>query len=185
MSITKITDHVERGLARLPMQFRGKPNFESLLTVLLTPVQRFEDAMWQVLTERGIDNAVGEQLATLGRIVGQPNTGLADADYRRYVRARIAVNKSSGRPEDLIAVAQAVLGSDSQVIVQRSGTATVIVELTEIIDAATATAMGTLLQATVDAGVRLIFIYTLSEPDDTFTLDVGPGLDVGHLAGSL
>lgn len=187
MATTKIEDHVARGLARLPMQFKGKPNFESFLTVLLTPIQRVEDALWQLLTERGIDTATAAQLNTLGKIVGQPRGGMVDADYRRYVRAKIAANKSTGKPEDLIAVALAVLGPDpaAEIEIQPSGTATLIVELLGAIDAATAEAMNTLLQQSVAAGVRLVLVFSLSAPADTFTFGTGPGFGVGHLAGSL
>jgi hypothetical protein len=41
--------------------------------------------------------AVGVQLDTLGRIVGQTRQGLADAAYRLFIVGRIFVNKADGR----------------------------------------------------------------------------------------
>lgn len=53
----------------------------------------------------------GVQLDRIGRLVGQPRSGTDDEHYRYYLRARIRANKSSGTPEEIIAVFQAMLGA--------------------------------------------------------------------------
>jgi len=159
---------------------------ETLMSVLMRPFQRFENATIQLLTLRRVDTATGEQLNVLGRIVGQPRDGLVDVDYRRYIRARVATNRSAGKREDLIRIARLVLNdSAARVHVAREGvaTTTITIELAAI-TAAVATALISFLRDAVAIGVRLVLRYSLSTPATTFRLDSGPGLDVGHLAGS-
>lgn len=181
----KIEDHVALALTRLPSQFAGKPKLRAFISALIRPFQRLEDAQWQVYTLTSIDTATGLELEQIGILVGEPPSGLDDEVYRRRIRARIAVNRSKGRAEDLYSVALAVLGSGSGVTVQiqRSGAAEARVDLTGVVDEETAGVAFELMQAAASSGVRIHLVYTPSVLADTFRLDVGPGLDDGHLAG--
>jgi hypothetical protein len=53
---------------------------------------------------RAIDFASGVWLDYLGEIVGEPRKGRLDADYRRYIRIRILVNRSEGKLGDFYAI---------------------------------------------------------------------------------
>lgn len=105
--ITKITDHTGIGLARLITQYKGKPRMTALLTSYLIEVQAIEDAAFQVI-DATIDTATGHALTQWGKIVGQVNPGLSDENYRVLIRARIRVNRSDGRPRDLIEILELV-----------------------------------------------------------------------------
>lgn len=105
---THSTDHVARGKQRLLGQFR-KPKIEALLASYLEQVQDLEDAAYELLIYRYLPDAEGEQLTVLGRLVGQPRTSSDDTEYRAALAARIAINRSSGAPEDIIKVARAML----------------------------------------------------------------------------
>ena len=179
-----VPDHVAAALGRLLEQFKNKPNIAALLSALAAPSQPIENALWQLLTQRALSTGIGAQLDAIGALVGQPRNGLVDADYARYIGARIAVNDSDGRVEDLITISRGVLNNAAAVIrVQPEGTATVIVRIHAI---AVTLALGTILSGLLDAGVaggvRLLLEASASVPANTFTFDSGPGWDTGHLA---
>lgn len=188
MATTHVTDHVARGLARLKEQFKAKPNIEAWLTVLLTPVQRLEDALYQLLTERGIDNAIGAQLDALGKIVGQVRDGRTDEVYRRFIRARISVNKSNGLIEDVLTVTRLVLDdADADLLLSRTGPATLLLQILNVtIELEVAELLvGYFLRDTVAAGVQLILETSGGAAQaDLLILDSG-ALDSKKLADAL
>lgn len=108
--VTRESDHAGKMLARLAEEFR-KPRIQAILTAEAAQYQAIEDALWQLLSEFGVDTAVGWALDVLGRIVGEPRQGASDADYRLRVRARIRVNRSDGTIEDVIDVVRLLIGS--------------------------------------------------------------------------
>ncbi len=120
-------DYVAQGLLRIIEQYKGKPRLAAWITSYLEEIQELEDAMWQVVTERwlekpdGSPGAVGAQLLVLGRIVGQVNPGLDISDpierenYRALIRARIKVNRSSGKRGQLIEILRLVVGDDATI----------------------------------------------------------------------
>lgn len=156
---------------------------ETLLSLLMAPFQRFENAAIQLLTERGVDVAFGAQLDVLGKIVGQARGGLADDVYRRYIRARIAANRSTGKREELIRITRLVLGDNlGKVIVRAQGDAGFILEIQDrATDDATGNALMALLQSAVSDGVRIVVQWNRNLLAQTFRFDAGPGFDVGHL----
>lgn len=157
-------------------------NIEKLLTILVDPAQDIEDALQQLNLERFVDTADGEQLDIIGRIVGQEREGLSDADYRRYIRARIAANNSEGTIQDLLTVAflvvydvAAYFQAESQQI------ATVVLRVRDLaISQALADILIKFLGDTVSAGVRVILEYSDQTPSTWFQWDtVGRGWDTG------
>jgi hypothetical protein len=100
----KITTHSADALLRLLAQFEDKPSIRALVSALVGPVQNLEDTLYQLLSERGINSAVGAQLDLLGRIVGVARGALSDASYHTRVEAQILINISSGAPDEVLAV---------------------------------------------------------------------------------
>lgn len=165
MATEHVTDHVARALARLPQQFRGKTNVEALLSALVGPGQDLEDALYALLTERDVDTAVGQQLDDLGGIVGEARQGRNDDDYRRFVRARISVNKSKGTALDVLTVASLVLDysfDEATFILARSGIAAVVLRMTDVsISRELADLLAErFLRYTVAAGVRGVLRFS-------------------------
>lgn len=103
---TGVQFHSPLALARLIERWRADshPNLAALLTSFTGEVQTLESAIWATLVGRLPDYAVGVQLDALGKIVGQIRNGLSDAAYRVHIKARVSINQSFGRPEDIIAV---------------------------------------------------------------------------------
>lgn len=150
-------------------------NYEKLLTELVTPMQTVEDTLRALFTERRVDTAVGAQLEVLGRIVGQPRNGADDDTYRRYIRARIAANKSNGLIEDVIKIARLVVNDpDLRAHVDNAGHASLIVNLDGVVvSGGVAEIVQGFLLSAVDGGVRVYTRYSLFLDDETFAFEGG------------
>lgn len=72
-------DAVSRMESRTLLQFRRAQVFLQVLAAFAQELQALQDACEAVIQERTVAQAVGEQLETLGRIVGQPR-GVASYD---------------------------------------------------------------------------------------------------------
>jgi hypothetical protein len=116
-----IDDHTEQALGLLISQYRDKPRLSGLITAITNRLQEFEDCNWDVINKRLLDyidrdgnlaHAVGAQLDTIGRIVGQGRGGQDDATYLIYIRAKIFLNKSRAKHDDVIKLLQLVEAAD-------------------------------------------------------------------------
>lgn len=101
---TPITDHVERGKARLTSMFRGRAVIEGLLKVYLGKIQTLENEFWLVINGRSIDTAIGAQLDKVGALVLETRDGRADADYREAIRLKVLILRSTGRVVDVLRI---------------------------------------------------------------------------------
>jgi len=162
-------------------------NIQKLVAVLAGPAQEVEDALQQLLLQRTVDNAIGAQLDLIGKLVGQTRQGLDDDTYRRYIRARIATDNSTGKTEEFITIVQLILNDLSAVInVATQTIATAVVEVLGIsVTTALATIVHSFLMDAKAAGVKLYVVYSVVAPAVTFTYD-GTGAqayDNGAYAG--
>lgn len=98
--------HVEQGLDRLLERFKGRPNLEALLRILLLRIQHIDDVLYDLYIGLWLDNAVGEQLDALGFVVGEERLGRADELYKLYIRVRVKINRSNGVVSDTLKVAR-------------------------------------------------------------------------------
>lgn len=161
---------------------------ETLLSVYSGAMQRFENAAIQVLTQTGPSTAFGAGVDLLGRIAGLVRLGLSDNDFLRNIRAQIAAYHASGKREELnnivLIMLYDVIGAGAYV--HREGTATAIVEVTNVATPSVSTAqyLFTFLSDAVANGVALQLRYSLLPPVSTFTFDTGPGWDNGALSGA-
>jgi hypothetical protein len=184
---TDLVNHAVAALARLPEQFKDKPNIAAFLNAINMQCDELEVAFRQLLLERGVDNAVGDQLDVIGRIVGQERAGLLDDDYRRYIRARISANRSRGTTEDMLTVARLVVYDDDatyEIVPQSIATAV------RVGGVAISSALGDILfdflSASKAAGVRLIVEVSPAAPGGMFVWDTpGQGWDNGVFADAL
>jgi len=161
-------------------------NVEKLLAAVSTAVQDLENTYQQLLINRSIDTAEGVQLDVIGRIAGQLRSGLDDDTFRRYVRARIATHNSDGTIEDLLTVASLIIyDEDASYIITQEGTATARLRVAGVaVPDDLGEALTSFILKTKSGGVRIVVQWAVSEPDDVFTLDMGPGWDQGHFAAS-
>jgi len=97
-----ITDYCDRAEDRLIEQFEDKQNIKDYLCALIGPLQNLEIVFGDLLTQRRLDVATGDQLDGLGDIVGIERRGLLDNAYRQIIRFQIGINFSNGEAETLI-----------------------------------------------------------------------------------
>lgn len=185
------TDYITEALARLATQYQGKPNIEALLVALVQGVQDLEDAINGVRSAQSISGALaigGVPLDALGDLLGQAREGRDDDSYARHISARIAIQKSRGRADDILRIARAILPDTVAYALRLEPISTKTLRLTvtgALSSAEEGADLASFVEAGAKAGTRVFLLFSLSSHSTTFTLDAGPGLDVGHLAGEV
>jgi hypothetical protein len=183
VAIDYITDWSSRLKSRLYEQFKYKPNFVAWAEMIARQVQDLEDATQALRTIISIDDSVGPQLDNLGRIIGQVRTGIDDATYRLYLRARIAANKSNGTAENIYRVFRALFGNIGFTIRQGGNKSFALTIRTPLTAAQVAVAVS-FLRDSKEAGARANLEYTTVDDtggptDNILRWDVaGHGFDV-------
>lgn len=184
MSLTIVDNQVETAIRRLLYQFKDKPNFEAFVTAFVQQFQDIEDVIGQLLTDRQVDTATGENLNILGRIVGQPREGRTDADYRIWIKARIQINKSSGLTEEIYNVLKLITGfmdvGDFQ-IEELDYPASFFMTINPALESLDPQIIYDVIDEMRSACIAFSIFYHITDP--VFAFDVGPGFDQGHLAG--
>jgi len=185
------TDHEGEALGELLSQFQDQPNISGLVVGLMGEVQHLEDSCWDLRVDRLLAAAVGAQLDRFGDLVGEVRGSLTDADYRKFIAARILANLSGGNPDRLIQILR---------IIAAPFTAGTVVEyrqvgygpefsLTFTRDAHLTADIAARVAAEMDdvypAGVGSKLVEGLGTGDGVFRFDSGPGWDKGKLAGLL
>lgn len=167
-----ITDHTAAAIARMIEKRKALPNWGILLTAAGAQVQALEQAFYDLLVLRQIDTGIGQQLDDIGAIVGQPRNSVSDADYRRYLAARVAVSNSEGRISDVIRVARSVLSDASLTLtVQSSFPAEILVKVANgAVSTALADILIEFLRDVPLGGVRLISQTHPTAASESFTL---------------
>lgn len=104
--------HAAEAMANIIAFFGNEtPRTQAFVEACAAQVQELEDAFWGLLTAFNLDTATGDQLLLLGRLVGEPQLGRSDEDFRAGIRARLMVNRSNGKAEEFYAIARALVPS--------------------------------------------------------------------------
>jgi len=181
-------NHATEALAKLALQYQGRPLLAGLIGAFTTQLQAIEDAlaapMTGVFPQRQLANAVGHQLDVLGSIVGQPRNGQVDATYLQYIKARVALNVSSGTVEDIYNVFLKIIAAGQTLSIQEWFPAAFSlrvfgVPLTNPSD------FLALLKAAKAAGVRAFVEYSGGSPQFQYDGPAGTGYDNGAYAGAI
>jgi hypothetical protein len=181
---THITDHADQAVARLLQQYREGVSVPALISALCAPLQELEDVLWDIRLRRAVATAEGAQLDVLGRIVGQPREGRTDPVYRIWILARVRLNKGSGRPEDILQIFAGITQGMTALDLEEQYPAAFVLRV-GLSPGVAAQELASLLHLAKAGGVRAIVEAPNDVPANTFTLDIGPGLDVGKLADAL
>jgi hypothetical protein len=154
MTATVIKDQVQQGKDRLVTQWFDKPVVQGLLKSYMENVQTVEDTYEQLLDERSVFTAVGEQLNVIGTIVGEARNGKADDPYREAILNRIAINTSDSTPEKIMQIMRTVTGGNFINITEHHPASFHL-----FVDKASANAVATTLKNIAGAGIstRLMF----------------------------
>jgi hypothetical protein len=182
MSLEPVTNHVESGLSKLLEQYQGKPRLEAWIRSYLLEVQKFSDEAWNVLVSRLIDEAIGEQLTVLSRLVGETTRLENDERQRVLVRSRIAVNRSRGRGDDVLRVASLLLAREYSLNEFFPGAMVLTVE--EAIDFIPELEHR-MLEQSAAGGIR-VDVHFSADPESTwFRFGSGPGWGEGVWIGAV
>lgn len=113
MDITQITDHVNRALDRVVLQFKNSGLLKGLIGALSTEVQVLEDGLWGLLQAvRSVSTATGTTLEKIGALVGAPVRGTrSDAQLRNRINAQILANRGSGEAANIYAVSKLIVSA--------------------------------------------------------------------------
>ena len=159
----------------------GTSKANRLMRILLKPFQRLENAFQQLLL-RSVATSTGVMLTQLGKLVGQPRNGITDDEvFRRYVRARIATNKSRMIGDDIITVANLVIGDPNAVVVVKTlGEAAYEITVTGIVMSdSVATILLTFLRPATGSGISFNLITYPALDSGMFAFNGGTGLGFG------
>ena len=93
-------------------QFRESDNLLHLTSALLNNIPQLEQDYQDLLNNRWVDTAIGEQLDRMGDIVGVLRQGRSDNAYRSAIRFQIFINTSKTEPETIITATRVLSGGD-------------------------------------------------------------------------
>lgn len=182
---TGVIDHIAGALSRLCIQWVGQPDLATFITIMATPATLIENAMWQLLINRTLDNATGVTLDKLGALVGQARPTLVDADYRRFIRARIAANRSHGLDEEILNVARLVINDTGLTLaVKDIGDASFTLSIrTVTVTAQTLAILVLLVQKAAGAGINCSIQSYGGLLAETFTLGTNAFVTTANAVG--
>lgn len=147
-------DHIADGTSKVITQYLNKPVFLKYLAVYLNQIQYVENALVAIFQAFQLDTATGFRLDWIGRKVGQSRVGSNEEVFRRFIRGRIAANRSRGSMTDVIKVARAVLDNYRY----EQLTCTVYVFTTDTLNAELADAVQGLLTQAVGPGIQVYLV---------------------------
>ncbi len=99
--------HCADAFRLLISQYQDSPHVRALVCSEIHPADDLDAAIVGLFhTLLSIENAVGAGLDLIGAIVREKRDGRGDYLYRAALRVRVLINRSQGRPEDLIAIAR-------------------------------------------------------------------------------
>lgn len=168
-------DHVERSILQLIEIFR-KPRNQEWLRTGIGQAQEVEDALWQLFNAFDLDSGEGAALDLIGGILGERRDDRVDADFRAALRARILVNQSNGRIEDLIGILESLLPANTGINISEFYPASLRIEVYDTFSGATVNTVARLLRQAKPAGVGLTFVAV--DTDDTMIWSSPAGPDV-------
>ena len=176
MNLYHYPDHVVAALRTMLAQDRGRERLEALTALIVQRIQYLEDVVWQIRENANLDTATGFDLDRLGGIVGELRQGRGDELYRLWIRARAAVNRSSGTPDEMLTILRLVLPSTAGISYQNipDRNAEAYFVLSDV-GATDLTQVKRILEEAVGAGILLNLILAV-DPSEAFSFQGGPGL---------
>lgn len=111
MSLQHKTDLAKVAKGRLIAEYRNMPMFVALIGAIGDLIQIAEDAYWDLFNAMLLDNATGIWLEYLGAMIGEAREGWGNDDYRRFIKARILANKSSGTINEVLEIIALIINA--------------------------------------------------------------------------
>lgn len=175
--LTHETDYVGQAKRALYSQFRDDARLQAFFGGMGAATQLLEDACWDLL-QAVFASCTGDQLDQWGDTVDERRGGLPDGEYRVMIQARIKANRSMGRLDELIEIAQIVTAPSRVVGVEyQPKHVTLRIYRDTWISPLLRPRVRALLQAIKPAGTYLQLEEI--QPDHLRFSPLAPGLDLG------
>lgn len=158
---------------------RNGPNFRALVRAFAAACQLTEDLIWDVNLSTMLDSASGLTLVHAGRKVGEELGELDEVEFKRIIRARLRINQTSGSPDDLCEIYQALTGAGEVTYYGGPASFVIVAYRDSFMRDAYARRVVTSMRLAKPAGIHMQLVEALL-PAETFTYDVGPGYGVGR-----
>ena len=101
--IEKITNYSAKLKERMLGQWRNAPNSNIVLEAIADEMQELENAIYDVLLYRNIQNGTYKILDLFGTVLDETRPlNMSDDDYKKILLAKIIVNRSEGKRSDII-----------------------------------------------------------------------------------
>lgn len=173
-------NHDEAAINELLFVNRQKPRIRALVLALAKGVQLLEDLTFDLIVSKRLGIVSGRVLDQFGKLVGEQRQGLSDADYRRFIRARIRANLSEGTRDEIIEIWETITKANASRYFDCLPAAYALVAFRDtFMDDGLARRVVRFMESIEPAGVGADYIEAL-EP--VFTYDDGPGYDEGQYA---
>lgn len=111
--IKLVSDRVERAKSFLLSQFRGSPNINALVDVLVTELQELENVLNNLQDVKTVDGSYGTWLNEIGREMKVDRGNYNDEDYKTAIKIAMAKKTSSATAEDILFIVQLLTNDDT------------------------------------------------------------------------
>ena len=164
-------DHTTEGRAQLLFHLYDKPRMLSIMDAFLDECDSVEDLAYAVLVGRSVYTAIGEQLDTLGKLVGQERGEMVDDEYRIFILVRILVNRSRGRRANIVHILEMLELEDVHIDSSKC-----VVRIS-VVGAEHGDIIGELVSEAVAGGVQTRWVYSEKEETEVFAWSSTLGVD--------
>lgn len=175
-------EHVVKGQGKLIERFKHGPRNQAYVDAFLQEVQELENELWKLKNAYDVDTSVDVYLDRLGALVNEGRNGRLDAVYRAFIRVRVLVNESNGKPLELFQILDAMIpGVDVQL---NTDVKTLVFELDSFGTVTPQDVFRELMRAKC-AGTRLFVVTDSGDPGSIGSADGSPvGGTIGSADGS-
>lgn len=182
MTVTRIENWDEVSRNRLLEQYKGKANFEKLVSAIAGEIQILEDVTADISLKKLSVSADGAYLNQLGAFLKVYREGDTDDDFRTRIVARIFQYNSMGTPEDMIQIFKLLMRA-RYVVYREQYPAGVFLTAVDASPLGSTAIIKQSLELAKPAGVSIDYIATLSGQAFSFAEDPDPnGLGFGTLS---
>ena len=163
-----------------------KPNVKAITMMVIEACDEVRQVLEDCVTYRALANAQGKILDEIGQIVGLARQSLTDDDYRLYLQAQVAANRSSGLPEQLYTILGLIAPAGVTYKLLEQFPAAMVYYATGAMTQAQANAAAYFLRTARGGGIGGVLEYGLSDTASSFGFDgAGAGFDTGKFRGAL
>jgi hypothetical protein len=106
----QIDEHTEQAQGREIWQYKNKANWDALTVIEADRTQLIEDVLYQILTERNLEDMVGVQIDKFAEYVNLERGNLNDTDFKARIRLEINTLHSAGQVDILLSNLESLSG---------------------------------------------------------------------------